>query len=80
MAADRPWKAWVDALTPEQKQELHDQLDKKDRLTIDEMRIVYYLEGMNDGKVNALEELLGEDSNSAVITPYPGPAHDRKNS
>jgi hypothetical protein len=78
MAADRPWKAWVDALTPEQKKELHDQLDKKDRLTIDEGRILLYLEGMNDGKVNALEELLGEDSDSAVITPYHGPPPNRK--
>jgi hypothetical protein len=80
MAADRPWKAWVDALTPEQKKELHDQLEKKWPLTHDEMRIVLYLEGSNSGKVSALEELLGDAPDAALITPYSGPFPNRKDS
>jgi hypothetical protein len=80
MAADYPWKAQIDKMTHEQRQKLHDQLDRKETWSDDEFNQLLYLKGMNDGKISALEELLGDAPDAALITPYSGPFPNRKDS
>jgi hypothetical protein len=80
MAIPYPWKARIDALTPEQKQKLHDRLERKERRTVDEINQLLYLKGYNDGNVSALEELLRRDSEATLLTSYNKPSRTRKNS